>query len=243
MSVFRFVAREGNFSRCQVKQIGKLWRQNIIINTQKNCHWCPEGIGHLEQRIVTGKSAFSQTSFPTWVLLLLLFCLMYSLIILPAIFVHQLLNKRFPSVSYPIYSRLAQTAMGWKKQGKMISHKVRSRESSVAIKSKYLLKSAFALICQNTKKGNCGMSLLSRRFIKTRWTNTQNTNKKMTIHWFHSIAIQHKYQNHNTALSSLSVNARHASASPKWTVMTNASHAVHSLQQRCLLSGSFFFFK
>lgn len=84
-------------------------------------------------------------------------------------------------------------------------------------------------------------SLLSRRFIKTHWTNTQNTNKKMTIHWFHSIAIQHKYQNRNTALSSSSVNAGHTSASLRWTVMTNASHAVHLLQQRCLVSGSFFF--
>lgn len=84
------------------------------------------------------------------------------------------------------------------------------------------------------------LSLFSRRFIKTHWTNTQNTNKKMTIHWFHSIAIQHKYQNHNTALSSLSVNARHTSASLRWNVGTNASHAVHLLQQRCLLPGSFF---
>lgn len=147
MSVFRFVAREGNFSCCQVKQIGKLWRQNIIINTWKNCHRCPEDIEHLEQRIVRGKSTFFQTSFTTWVLLLLLFYLRYSLIILPAIFVLRLLNKHFPSVSYPIYSRLAQTAMGWKKQGKTIACKVRSRESSVAIKSKYLLRSAFSLIC------------------------------------------------------------------------------------------------
>lgn len=167
-----------------------------------------------------------------WVLLLL-FYLMHSIIILLAIFVLQLLNKHFPSVSYPIYSRLVLRVMGWKKRGKMNACKVRSRESSVAIKSKYLTK--------KHQKKNCSTSLLSRRFIKTRWTNTQNTNKKMTIHWFHSIAIQHKYQNHNTALSSLSVNARHASASPKWTVMTNASHAVHSLPQRCLLSGSFFF--
>lgn len=97
-------------------------------------------------------------------------------------------------------------------------------------------------LCHLPKKAQGRVTLLlSRRFIKTHWTNTRITNKKMTIHWFHSIAIQHKYQNHNTALSSLSVNARHTSASLRWTVKTNASHAVHLLQQRCLVSGSFFF--
>lgn len=39
--------------------------------------------------------------------------------------------------------------------------------------------------------------------------------KRWQFTFFHSMAIQHKYQNHNTAWSSLSVNARHAGASPR----------------------------
>lgn len=127
-----------------------------------------------------------------------------------------------------------------------VTCEVKSRKSIVLIKSKVLLNSAQLFTCMHLHSSadslqgkNHTMLLLSRRFIKTHWTNTQNTNKKMTIHFFIQFAIQHKYQNHNTAWSSLSVNARYTTTSPKWTVISNASHAVHSLQQRCLLSGSF----
>lgn len=64
---------------------------------------------------------------------------------------------------------------------------------------------------------------LSRRFIKTHWTNTQNTNKKMTIHF--CFFIQMLYSTNmgtmNTAWSWLSVNASSTTAPPsppKWTV-------------------------
>lgn len=44
-------------------------------------------------------------------------------------------------------------------------------------------------------------------------------------------AVQHRHGVPNVAPSSLSI-----SASVKWTVLSAASHAVHPLQQRCLLS-------
>lgn len=80
--------------------------------------------------------------------------------------------------------------------------------------------------------------LLLDIFIKTHSTNTQNTKKKMTIHFFIHFAVQHRHGGLNVAPSSLSI-----SASVKWTVLSAASHAVHSLQQRCLLSfiGAFSF--
>lgn len=58
------------------------------------------------------------------------------------------------------------------------------------------------------KEERCRQLLLNI-FIKTHWTNTQNTNKKMTIHFFLQLAVQHR---------------RHASL--KWTVFMEASHAV-----------------
>lgn len=69
---------------------------------------------------------------------------------------------------------------------------VKSRKSIVSIKSEVLLSSgsvihmqASSLVCRlTTRERNHTVLLLSRRFIKTHWTNTQNTNKKMTIHFF-----------------------------------------------------------
>lgn len=79
--------------------------------------------------------------------------------------------------------------------------------------------------------------LLLDIFIKTHSTNTQNTKKEMTIHFFIHFAVQHRHGGPNVAPSSLSI-----SASVKWTVLSAASHAVHPLQQRCLLSfvGAFY---